>query len=946
MMNHVIFRYLAFGTPRKLTVIGRTAECAALRDELASARHGFSAALVLRGTAGIGKTALLEYAIDQASDFRVLRVTGIESEMEFGFAGLYQLMQPLLTDIPSLPEPQRAALESVFGLSRGPAPDRFLVALATLTLLSGVADSAPDTGALLVAVDDAQWLDQASAEVLAFVARRLHADRVALIFTIREATGNEECFEGLKILRVRELDVPAARELITDLTDSQVAPSVAGQIAERAGGIPLALVETVRELTGEQLAGAAVLPDPLPLGDDAQDRYWRKIAVLPPDHREFLLLAAAEPSGDPELFKHAATRLGLDLRLANTAEVSQLVTIADRVTFRHPLIRSAVYAGSPLWARRRVHAAVAAVSDPERDLDRVAWQRAAAAAEPDEEVATLLESAAERVRHRGGLAAAATFLRRAAELTPDEGCRSERLLAAAEAEFTVGRVSQATALLDQADPALHDPGRRAEALQLRGTIQMTLGDGNRAPSTLLRAARARAPFDPGESRDTMLDAMMAAFYASRNQEWIDTVAGIRTAYPGDGSPRTSVPDLMLDGYSALLTDGPAQAGPLLNRAVRAVIADDLPDDQRMRWYWCGIRCATEIFDFDAWRMLADRWVTLCRARGALTTLPLALDYLGTCQSFAGHLMAAEAANTEGREILAATGTPDRLGTRAVEILVPAWRGQEAALREAAGEMTQDCARRGQRRGALYPHLAFTIFGIGTCHYSSALKHAQVLLEDNGPYLASIILPYAVESAVHCEDWDTAGLALSRLSAWAAASPTDWSLGLLAQCRALALSTVAPDNDAERGALFAQAIGHLERAAAIPDLARTRLLYGEWLRRKRRRHQAQEHLRAAREAFKAIDADAFAERARLELAATGAKDVSGAAQTNDPQIEESKLTEREAQIARLVVTGATNAEVATQLFISASTVDYHLRHVYQKLGVGSRTKLAASFRDRL
>lgn len=931
-----------------MTVIGRTTERSALGKVLASARNGFSETLVVRGKAGIGKTALLEYAVNQAKDFRVLRVTGIESEMELGFAGLHQLIQPIVRDIQDLPGPQRAALESAFGLVMGPAPDRFLVGLATLTLLSDVAGRTPDAGALLVAVDDAQWLDQASAEVLAFAARRLDADRVAFLLTVREDEEKYAHFDSLDSLRIRELTAADASELITSLVSGAVSPGVASQIAERAGGNPLALVETTRELSGEQLAGAALLPDPLPLGDDAQHRYWRKISALPPDEREFLLVAAADASGDTELVEQAAVHLGLDPRLADAGEVSGLVTVADRVTFRHPLIRSAVYSGSPQRNRQRVHAAIADVSDPDRHPGRVAWHRAAAAEEPDEEIAALLESTADRNRQRGGHAAAAAFLRRAAELSPDPERRAGRLLAAARAEFTAGRATQATDLLDQAEPGLRDPRWKAQALQFRGEIQMTIGDGRHAPHTLLQAGRAWAPLDPEACRNAMLDAMRAQVYAG-GQDWAETYVGIRAAYPGDAIERPTAPDLVLDGFSSLLSDGPVQAGPVLLRAVRAISGDSLSDGQRLRWSWGGICSAIELLDSNAVRLLAERFVMLCRSRGALTTLPAALDYLGIWNAYEGHLAEAEATGAEGREILAVTGTPDRLAVRVVELLVPAWRGQEDTLREASAKMRGDYARRGQWVGALYPELAYAIFGLGTRDYASALEHARAVLDVNIPAASGMILPYVVEAAVHCEDWETAERALTGIRARAEASRADWGLGLLAQGRALALRDASPDGDAKRGQLFGQAIAHLQRAGTISDLARARLLFGEWLRRKKRRRQAREHLVAAQETFESIGAAAFAERARLEADANGTRTVSMAVSAQGAQgarTEEIQLTERERQIARLVVQGATNAEVAARLFISASTVDYHLRHVYRKLGVSSRTMLSATVRDRL
>jgi DNA-binding CsgD family transcriptional regulator len=907
-------------------LLGRRGEQEALTHLLDSVRRGFSATLVLRGEAGIGKTSLLEYAVSAAGDLRVVRVVGIESELELGFAGLHQLVSPFMPVVDRLPPPQRQALESALGLADRPSPDFFLVGLAVLTLLSGAADE----GGLLCVVDDAQWLDRSSADVLAFVARRCQADRIGFLFGVREPAERAVALDGLTSVPVRGLDRAAADELLAGLVTGPLDRRVAGQLVERAAGNPLALVELTRELTAEQLAGAAWLPDPLPLAADMQNRFWRRVVALPAQVQELLLLAAAEPTGDLPLFERAAEHLGLGRAMADTATFANLLDLNDRVTFRHPLIRSAVYSGSAARTRRRIHAAIAAVSDHKLDADRVAWHLAAAAYAPDEEIAQALLRSADRAKSRGGMAAGAAYLRRAAELTPDDGRRADRLLAAAEAEFMAGRAVPALAIVDRVGPDLPGPGRRAAAQHLRGAIQFALGDGHQASSTLLQAAQALMPLNPRAARETLLEALVAAFYSGpRARE--ETLAAIRTTSAGPGG-HPSIADLILDGFTALLTDGPIPAVPLLRRGIDALAADDVPDDEALRWLGLGIWAACELFDRDAWYAMATRWVALCREKGALTTLPLALDYLGTWEAFTGRLDAAETTNAAGRDILSATGNPDLLGTRAVELLVPTWRGQDERAREVAARMIHDSVERDQTGGVFYAHFALAVLEISVCDYQAALSHVRVLLDDNGPFFGAIVLPEAVEAAVRCGEHALADLAARRLATRARANGNELVLGLLARCRAL---TAGKDDSA---GLFVEAIGHLERCRAVAELARTHLLYGEWLRRRRRRSEAREQLRIAHRSFEEIGAHRFAERARVELAATGEKARKRTVEGPD------QLTVREAQIARLVAMGASNGEVAAQLFISANTVEYHLRHVFQKRGVTSRTMLAATFDD--
>jgi DNA-binding CsgD family transcriptional regulator len=907
-------------------LIGRETEQAALARVLDSVRGGLSATLVLRGEAGIGKTSLLEWTIDSAKDLREVRVVGIESEMELGFAALHQLVRPFLPALNRLPGPQQKALASAFGLSDGAAPDRFLVGLAVLTLLSEIANDQ----SLLCVIDDAQWLDQTSAEVLAFAARRLHADRIGFLFAVRDPSERTIDLAGLDSVIVRGLEPPAVRELLSDLVSGSLDRSVREQIADRAAGNPLALVELTRGLTGEQLAGMEWLPDPLPVGADIQRRYWRRVAALPADLQELLLLAAAEPSGDRALFERAADYLQLDRSNGHLNSVDSLVDLHGRVTFRHPLIRSAVYRGATDSARRKVHAAIAAVSDREFAADRIAWHLASAAVAPDEEIAAALELSADRAKRRGGYAAGAAFLRRSAELTPDVGRRAKRLLAAAEAEFAVGGANRALALLDKASPDLHDPRHQAAALQLRGGIQNAFGDGHKGWATLLQAAELLMPLDPRAGRDTLLEALIAAFYSGTRARG-EALAVARDV--GSASRDPTIADLILDGYTALLTDGPAAGLPLHQQAVDALLEPDVPVDEEIRWLGLGMFAAAERFDLEAWHALANRWVALCRERGALMTLPLALDYLGTWQSLTGRLDAAEASNAEGREILSATGNPDRLGTRAVEILVPTWRGHADLVRSGATSLIRDSLERDQGAGVFYAHYALTVLEISMRNYEVALGHARTLLDDNGPYFGAIILPEAVESAVHCDDQETAAIALDRLATRARSSGTELALGLFARCQAL----TSLDGDNEE--FFAEAVERLSRTRVSSELARTHLLFGEWLRRQRRRSEARHQLRTAFTAFEAIGATKFAERASLELAATGAHARKRTVDNSD------QLTVRETQIAQLVATGATNAEIAAQLFISASTVEYHLKHIFQKRGITSRVMLAAEFVER-
>jgi DNA-binding CsgD family transcriptional regulator len=909
-----------------MRLVHRHDEVEALDRLLDAARAGLSGALVVRGEPGIGKTALLGHALESAADLRVARVSGIESEMELGFAALHQLLIPFLPRLDDLPEPQRAALRSAFGLVAGPAPNRFLVGLAVLTLLSNAAGERP----LLCVVDDAQWLDHASSEVLAFVARRLYADGIALIFAARCADPGRTVLDGLPCLSLEGLPDAGARKVLMSALQSPLNGRVRDRIITEACGNPLALTELVGELTARQLAGASPLPEPLHLGERLEARFLRRVRALPKKTQALLLLVAASPSDDAALIWQGAERLGINAAAGVVAEADRLISLGPPIAFRHPLIRSAIYYGASVTERRRAHDVLGSVSDPRRDADRRAWHLAAAANGPDETVAAELERSADRARARGGYAAAAAFFARAAELGPEGARRGERKLAAAQAELAAGAPLRAEILVEEATQQLVGQLHRAQARRLRGNIRFALGHGSEAPGILLGAARALEPVDPRLARETLLEAFEAAHWAGSltTGAGMPEVARAARAAPRLPSPLAPAPALLLDGLSTLLTAGHRAGVPLLRRAITALAAAELRPDDGLRWLGLGSYAAGELFDDDAVRVLTTRWVDLARAQGALTTLPTALAFSGGYEVFAGRFSAADARFEEGRQISAATGNPGVVGATAPQqLLLVAWRGHESETRALAASLIRDATGRGQGKVVAFCNAATTVLELGLGNYDAALASALSVTADDPFYLGTQVLADLVEAAARTGSSDAAGLALERLAGRAAVSGTDLAKGMLARSRAL----LAGGADAER--LYQAAVDRLKRTDAAPQLARAYLLYGEWLRRRRRRRDARDTLRVAHELFQAIGAHAFAERARNELLATGERARKRSVETLDD------LTPREVQIARLASEGARNPEIAAQLFISPSTVAYHLRKVYRKLGINSRNELA-------
>ena len=912
-----------------MPLVGRQAERDVLRGLLTGVAEGFSGAVVLRGEAGAGKTALLADSVAAAAarGMQTARLTGVEPETQLGYAGLHRFLLPFAGQLEQLPGPQRDALRNTLGLVPGPPADRFLVALAVLTLLADAASAAP----LLCVVDDVQWVDPESVMVLGFVARRLYAERVVLMFSVREPGGRLPELAGLPELAVGGLDDEAAVELLASLAAGRLSPAVGAQIVGETGGNPLALVEVARQLSPAQLAGSQVLPEPMHVGGSLEQVFGRRVGRLPPGTQLLLAVAAAEPAASQAVLWRAARRLGVDPEDASAAaELSDLVEFGLRVTFQHPLVRSAAYHAVPLQQRRLIHQALAAVADSDERPDRVAWHLGMAAAGPDEAVAARLEQAAGRARDRGGYSATATFLVRAAELSPDERVGARRLLAASEAALIAGQPVRAGALLEEATPRLGGPLARAQARRLDGTIRFPLGQAGEAAAILLEAARALAPADPRGAREALLEAVEAAMYVgwSASRAVLAEIARAARDIPAAGGSQASAADLLLDGFAARAVAGYPAAVPLFRRAVATLCSGVLGPREGLRLSRLGCFAAAELFDDQAQHELATRWVQLARDQGALTALPVALNFQGASERAAGRFDASTACFTERSEIIAATRNPGAVGTAGVaEMYELAWRGREPDARKVAAAAALEAMNAGRGRPSIWVQYCLGVLELGLGNYQAALQCTLDVYEDDAPFFSTLVLPDLVEAAARCGETRPADAALGRLAERAIAAGTPLARGLLARSRAL----LAGDDNA--GPLYEQAIEQLGQCRARPQLARAHLVYGEWLRRQRRRSDARQQLRAAHDMLTSMGAGAFVERARVELLATGERVRQGTPGT------ETELTPQEAQIAALVTRGESNRDIAAQLFLSPSTVDYHLRKVFRKVGVASRTQLA-------
>jgi DNA-binding CsgD family transcriptional regulator len=911
-------RFLAGGQ-----LLGREPERDVLDRLLDAGCAGRGGVLVVHGEPGIGKTALLECAVERGREFRVARICGVESEMELAYAALQQLCCPYLELTGHLPEPQRDALAVAFGLGAGPAPNPFLVGLAVLGLLAEVAEEQP----LLCVVDDAQWLDRASARVLAFVGRRLLAEKITLVFATREL-GEE--LRGLPDLEVCGLCDVDANALLSSVVPFLLDEQVRGRIVSETRGNPLALLELPRGLTPAQLAGGLGLVAAGALAGRIEESFARRLEGLGDDTRLLLLLAAADPVGDPLLLWRASEKLGISPGAASDLETDGLLTLGERVTFRHPLVRSAVYGSAPARQRRAVHAALAEVTDRRADVDRRAWHLAAAASAPDEEVASELERSAGRAQARGGLAAAAAFLQRSVALTGDPAQRTERALAAARANLYAGAFDEALRLLPIAEAGSPGALQLAHAELLRAQIAFASTRGSGAPRLLLNAARELESVDLDLARATYLEALSAAMFAgrlARPGSGVHEVAHAAMAARPSLRPRRA-PDLLLDALAILFTEGYRLALPILRQAQSAFDADTSAAEQ-LHWLWLASISSALVWDDVRWETLSERNVQLARESGALGELPHALGMRSHVHFFAGELATAASLVDEIRAAAEATGgKPPPYAA----VGLAAMRGREAETVGLIDDCREDLTRRGEGIGISVLDWAEAVLYNGLGRYQEACAAAvRVAEHPDDVNSSSWGMVELIEAAVRAGTPELAAEAHRRLLDMTQASATDWGLGIAARSRALLTE------DAGAESLYREAIERLGRTRLRPELARAHLLYGEWLRRQRRRTDAREQLRIAHEMFTDFGMEAFAERAHRELRATG---EHSRRRTSDTQDE---LTPQEAQIARLAAEGRTNREIAAQLFISANTVDYHLRKVFRKLDVRWRTQIVHRLR---
>jgi DNA-binding CsgD family transcriptional regulator len=901
-----------------LRLRGRDPERAVLDRLLDEARAGQSGALVLRGEAGVGKTALLEHVIESASGLTVVRAVGVESEMELAYAALHQLCAPLLDRVDRIPGPQREALETTFGLRVGAVPDRFVVGLATLSLLSEAAQERP----VVCVIDDAQWLDRASAQVLAFVARRLVAESVVMLAGTREPTGR---YGRLAELVVKGLGDVDARALLASVIPGRLDERVADQLLAEARGNPLALLELPRGLSSAQLAGGFGLPGALSLSGKLEERFANRLEGLPEDTQQLLLVAAAEPTGDPELLWSAAARLGIADAVLDPAESAGLIELDGRVRFRHPLVRSAVYRAASPHQRRRVHRALAEATDARADPDRRAWHLAEATAGPDEAVAVELERAAGRAQARGGLAAAAAFLERATALTADPQRHTERALAAAQTHFEAGALDEALALLGAAEPCAVDDVQHRVHL-LRAQIAFASRRGSDAPPLLLKAARELEAVDPSLARATYLEALSAAMFAGRLARGGGVVEISEAALAGPEPPESLRPsDLLLQGLAVRFTEGYAAGAPILKEALSAFRRETILPPEEARWLWFASWIALFLFDDEAWTVLSTRHLDLVREAGALTALPFVLANRSSVYAFFGELGAAAAYEEELRAVTEATGIATvPYGALALTAL----RGHEAELTELIRTTVSDAQGRGEGLAVTVTEFLSGTLYLGLGRYDAALTalgQAERYHEEGAAIWALIEL---IEAAVRSGQPQLAGGAMERVAETTRASGTAWALATEARCRALLSEGDAADTDD----LYHKAIQQSGSTSLRVHLARAHLLYGEWLRRERRRREAREQLRTAFEMFNAMGIEAFAGRAERELLATGERVRKRSVETRED------LTAQEVQVARLASDGLSNVEIAGRLFISQHTVAYHLRKIFHKLGIASRSEL--------
>ena len=895
---------------------GREPDCAALRELLDAARLSRSAALVIRGEPGVGKTALLEYAAEHAAGLQVLRGTGVQSEVTLPFAALHQLLYPVLDQLPALPAPQSAALGAAFGLTPGRSDDPFLVAVAVLTLVSEV--SAGE--GLLCLVDDAQWLDGPSADALIFVARRLDAEGVVLLFGARDDDQRNFTAAGLPELRLAGLEPVAAAALLHE-TAPGLAERVRDQLVTRTTGNPLALLELPAMLTAAQRAGIAALPEPLPLGRSVERIFAERVSQLSPAAQHLLLVGSAEETGDLATVLRAAAAQGSGPAALEEAERAGLISVQNgRLQFRHPLVRSAVYQHATFSSRQDVHRNLAKILGGTEDVDRRAWHLAAAAVEPNESVAAELENSADRARRRSGAGAAADALERSAQLTSDRGERGRRLTAAAQDAWLAGQRDRAATMLATAEQLVEDPAQRARVMQLGGLFELRRGMPDKAYRLLVDSAAAFAESDPHTALETLVLAGEAAAFIGTPA--LSAEVGALAAAIGAGdAPENRLMVALLGGLARALGGDPAGGTAML----REVVVGAQRIDEPAQLLWAG-RAALYLGELDAARTLYERGADQARLSGAVGMLATILDRLAWTDAIAGRPTAAEANAEEGLKLAGELGLDAGVALGSLA-LVSAMRGDEDSCWAAVERAYLLAETRRMRIVSASADWALGLLELGLGRPADALQHLLALTGAGGhPGILLWATPDLVEAAVRTGQPDRCSAVLQRFGAWATGSGLPVPAAALARCEGLLADTDAAVDH------FDAALRHDHSAQRPFERARNELALGEALRRQRRRVEARTHLRNALEVFEKLGTAPWTERARAELRASGET-----ARKHDPNTFD-QLTPQEVRIALFASKGASNPDIAAKLFLSRRTVEYHLHKVFTKLGVTSRAEL--------
>ena len=891
-------------------------------DRLAeSAREHRSGALVFYGDAGMGKTALLDYAAS-VSGLRVERLAGIESEQEFGFAALHRLLLPFLDGLGQIPVTQQAALQAALGLRRQQPADRFMVGLATLSLLAVESATKP----LACLVDDAQWIDAESLVTLAFVGRRLRAEGIVLLFAIRSLFDVPSELAGLPAMQVAGLPTDAAGELLGRAAGRELGPDLTALIVNEMDGCPLALWEFGKEFADTYVADRRAPIEPLTIRHRLEDHFFEQLAQLSSDAQLLLLIAAADTSRDRALVWSVARELGCDVDAQHEAERHRLLLPGPELRFRHPLIRSTVYARADPELRRQVHRALAAAMGKTAFPDRWARHVALGAAGPSEELAAELERMSQLTQARGAYWAEATLLVQAADLSESLEVRSMRLLKAAGAAQKAGAHPYAAEILDRAHAYLSDPAAIAEANHIRGLLATGSSQPTKAPALLLDAAQAFLPLNMKRAREVLLESFYAYSISGRFTEKISPqdIVSVAERTTATSDPPT-LQDHLLDGMTALFSED--QSTPFRQFASVGVLLQNgaVSDDDLVKWTALGCQLAMEMFDDGAYNLLCTRADSYARQNGALFVLLSNLFRLMQKDLRSGRIRSAGARHAEAIDLAAAIGLPTEYFLT-MDDVVKAWAGDEEGTRAAAAASIEIHSAIGMERSVAGSHWALAVLHIGAGRYQEALVQTEILRDQNAIGFAGQALPLAIEAASRLGEMDMANEALAGLELRAEASGTPWARGTLASSRAL----VADPREAV--AYYQEAIDLLLETSVAIDVARTRLLYGEWLRRQKRRVEARAQLRTAHDYFAEIGAMNFAKRAEAELLATGER-------VRPRTVEHAaELTNQERRVADLASEGFSDREIASQMFISAATVQYHLSKVYRKLGINSRGRL--------